>query len=141
MKKVLGLLLAVVMSIGIAGTCFAADVDLKSMSIEELIALRDEVIAEINEKVNPVDDVIGAGVFVVGTDIKEGIFNLTVISDTFGAVKLYESKEMYDEGETILWKNPAQGDMVTVNLHEGMVLEIGGFSCSIVEQVKPSWAP
>ena len=141
MKKFIGIVLAVMMSFGILGTCFASEIDLKSMSIDELIKLRNEVIAELNEKVNPVGDIIGTGVFMVGTDIKEGFFNLTKISEEFCAIKLYESREKFDEGETILWKNPSQGEMITVVLREGMVLELSGFTATIEELIKPSWAP
>lgn len=141
MKRIIGLILALVMSIGIAGTCFAADADLKSMSVEELISLRDEIIVELNEKLNPVNDTIGTGTFLVGRDIKAGVFNLTQELDEYGAVKIYASEEDYTEGKTFSWENPSKGTTCTANLKDGMVIELVKFTGSIVEQTKPSWAP
>lgn len=141
MKKIICLFLVFVMVLSFSGTIFAAGIDLDSMSIEELVELRDNVINKLNELLNPVNDVIGVGTYLVGRDIKEGVFAITVREDESGSYKIFETPEKHEAGEYFAWENVWGNDVVTVNLKEGMVFCILGWSGSIVEEVKPSWAP
>ena len=142
MKKIVAIVIAAIMSIGIAGTCFAADVDLKSMSVEELIALKEAVVNELKERGELVDDAIGSGIFVVGRDIKEGVFLITNTAEQFFTYLLYDSEEDKEANKALDRGNVYSGGTVTVNLHEGQVLNLQAVtSATIVEQAAPSWAP
>ena len=51
------------------------DIDLASMSTEDLVSLRDSINAEIANKGG--DNIIGEGVYTIGVDIKAGNFKVT----------------------------------------------------------------
>ena len=68
-KKIAGTTL--VLTMGVSGTALAADIDLTGMSLDELVELQNNIVAEIDSRTNVGKDVIPCGVYVVGTDIKE----------------------------------------------------------------------
>ena len=77
-KYVIALLLIV--SILFTFTYATADLDLSSMSFEDLIALRDKVMDEILTREEWDDVLIPAGVYEIGVDIPEGMWTITAES-------------------------------------------------------------
>ena len=124
-------------------------VDLESMSLEDLISLKDAVNEQIAAKGG--DNVFGAGVYEVGKDIKAASFKLicyegTELTDVF----IYENEDAmtsnepifrdylnYDDKKTSQEETP---DSAMLNLKENQVVVI---KCGMatIEETKPSWAP
>lgn len=111
-----------------------AEVDITSMSAEELAALRQQI-----------DEIIGypiQGDFVVGVDIKEGYYSLTCISNEDGSLPwmvLYEDearkKKKGPSGEL----NPEQSFIIHLSEHN--VLRINNTPALISPVEAPSWKP
>lgn len=142
MKKFLAVLFVFVMAFTMVVVADPVEIDLSSFTTDELVALRNQLNEEIKARVNPVEgEMIGAGAFVVGTDIKAGVYDLTISCDDVCSVKLFEDRDKMVANDTLLWANPDDGEVVTVNLHDGMVMVIGSCTAIINEQAKPSWAP
>jgi hypothetical protein len=129
----------------------AVNIDLDSMSIDELMNLKGEVDQKIADKGG--DNTIGQGVYYVGTDIKASNFKITPVvnmTDSDLTVAIYNDEETYkndpdeqnydnfirlykpDEGETAQSAN--------LNLKEGQVLCIW-YGEAIIEESHASWMP
>lgn len=74
-KNVLGILCGACLLV--ATPVMASDIDLASMSTEDLVALKDSINEEIVNRGG--DNIIGEGTYVVGTDIKAGNFKVTPV--------------------------------------------------------------
>ena len=59
-KKIAGTTL--VLTMGVSGTALAADIDLTGMSLDELVELQNNIVAEIDSRTNVGKDVIPCGV-------------------------------------------------------------------------------
>ena len=149
MKKLCALFLAAVMSLIIVGTAFAAEVDLSSMSMDGLVALRNDITLELESRLIFDDNRIGEGIYIVGKDIRSGYYEFTVTqmadNTSFVIIELYEDQNHYDNKEKI--NNDGNtgylksiGDMMSINLSDGMILTIRKGSGTI-QEVKPAWAP
>lgn len=77
MKRLLASFLAAILVFG----CASADVDLTGMSLEELVALRDQVDVAIAELLKGKIVVLPAGVYQVGKDIPAGHWSITASKD------------------------------------------------------------
>lgn len=130
----------------IASPAYALDIDLDSLSIEELMELRTQVAQKINEKVGSDAAPIASGVYVVGKDIREGTYYVsdTKIADKYFKVFLYEDEEAHKNREDMTGRGDVsymkEGEDATISLHDGMVMEIEGGS-AMIQEIKPSWAP
>ena len=73
------------------------DIDLASMSTEDLVSLRDSINAEIANKGG--DNIIGEGVYTIGVDIKAGNFKVTPMKGYDGRTSFYIFKDSseYDD--------------------------------------------
>lgn len=126
-------------------------VDLESMSLEDLISLKDAVNERIAAKGG--DNVIGQGTYVVGTDIKAANFKITplsTMSDPVINIAVYKDLNTLEndtDGEGYmdfikLWKPDEEEtpDSAMLNLKENQVVVI---KCGMatIEETKPSWAP
>jgi len=151
MKKVLGLLLAVVMSISIAGMCFAdaADLKLSEKSLEELVEIRDAAAKEIFARFSgTLEDMIYNGSYVAGKDIKVGSYTITNTSDGFLTVYIFDNEESYTKYQNDWSSTEGRLDLLecklgksmNVSLEEGNVLYIERGE-GICKASKPSWAP
>jgi len=119
----------------------AGKIDLSVMTLEELISLKNSVMAEISGRTDIDNDIIGIGAYLVGRDIKEGVFTIIIDENAAGSYKIFNSEENFANAEQFSWENTQAGDVITVNLKKGMVLELLGCYGTITEQAAPSWAP
>lgn len=69
MKRILALVLSVFL---LTGSAFAAEIDFASMSLDELITMRNNAEDEICNRVMGDLSLLYPGVYVVGKDVKEG---------------------------------------------------------------------
>ena len=144
-KKIAGTTL--VLTMGVSGTALAADIDLTGMSLDELVELQNNIVAEIDSRTNDGKDVIPCGVYVVGTDIKEGSFKLSTDEDNYTDVLVFEDEDTYKtyaaDHKAV---NPLFSAFVglsgstTVNLKTGEVLYIYSGEM-IIEESNASWMP
>lgn len=74
MKKALSCLLAVFLVVPVLAY---ADVDVKSLSTEELIALRVSIAAELMDRGEMKSATVPAGEYIVGEDIPAGSYSIT----------------------------------------------------------------
>lgn len=144
-KKIAGTTLALTMAV--SGTALAADIDLTGMSLDELVELQNNIVAEIDSRTDVGKDVIPCGVYVVGTDIKEGSFKLSTDEDNYTDVLVFEDEDTYKtyaaDHKAV---NPLFSAFVglsgstTVNLKTGEVLYIYSGEM-IIEESNASWMP
>lgn len=120
-------------------------VDLESMSLEDLISLKDAVNEEIASKGG--DNVLGAGIYEVGVDIKASNFKLTPYEGTSsGELCIFANGTDTDDGEKVFHKwvyydeEKNVQESIVVNLKDGQVLKTGG-SLIIEDATKSFWAP
>lgn len=129
----------------------ASDIDLTSMSTEDLVALKDSINTEIANRGG--DNVIGEGVYIVGTDIKAGSFKVTAMKGYDGYTTFYIFKDSaeyeeykggnYDVGDCVVdLDSYEEGDIDSGNLtlKEGEVLYVYRGN-AVIEEVNPSWKP
>lgn len=148
MKKTI--ITSMVLAIGLIASPVMAseqnDIDYDSMSTEELVALRDEINAQIADRGG--DNVLPQGVYEVGKDIKTGSFKISSLPIVGAAsIRLYSSKEDYDSHTVDEYyvinydeENDKQISSVFVNLSEGEIMEISSKNV-IIEEMKASWMP
>lgn len=149
MKKIVSLLLVFLMLAG--STASAEDIDFSTMTTDALLALREHLNAEINARLGDDVNLIGDGVYVAGVDIKPGMYQITctaVSDEREFYVNLFESLDNYKTYDSNRWQNTDArlhqsvlylGGMCTVNLTEGMTIEIYNGTGSM-EAVQPDWA-
>lgn len=123
----------------------ASDIDLSSMSVEELTTLRDSVVQALADKNG--DNIISQGLYVVGTDIKATNFKVFYYGDSVddGAYVnfyIYDNKENYDnyasDSQILIYADDKDGGIL--NLKEGQYVLVSGDS-AVIEEVDPSWKP
>lgn len=138
MKKFFVCLLALLMS----ATCIA-EVDLSSMTTDELFVLDDQIWAEISER-EGANDRISTGVYIVGKAIRPGTYDFLIVEaeedNTVAIYNVDEDGKLNGNNRTWgAWDSPV-GTHITINLSEGQALYIE--CCSgLIKEVKPSWAP
>lgn len=150
MKKRVGIILSVILASTMAMTPVYAteNIDLDSMSVEELITLRDSINEKLKEKVDDSSEgeIIPQGVYKVGTDIKAGQFSFSAY-DGSPSIEIFESEETYTENHNLEWyvlrydEENGTAESVFLNLSDGEVLTIDNRSALIKEVSKASWMP
>ena len=128
----------------IATPVYAADtagLDLDSMSVEDLVGLRDTINAKIGEKGG--DNIISQGVYEVGVDIKASNFKVINVKDDQFNIYIYASKEDYESYTTseqiLLYSDDTDGGIM--NLKEGEIVSVTSGSAVIEEISNASWMP
>ncbi len=151
MKKVIAMLLVSLLAFCTVAAA-AEGIDVTSMSTDELLALREKLNTEINDRLGDDNALIGDGVYVAGVDIKPGMYQITcaaAFNDREFLVNLFESKENYQKYDESRLKNGKyrlfyaalyEGGMATVNLNEGMTIEIYN-GIGRVKAVNADWMP
>lgn len=126
--------------------------DFSTMTTDELLALREELNAEINARIGDDVNLIGDGLYVAGVDIKPGMYRITcaaAFDDREFYVNLFKSLEHYETYDASRWANAEyrffqaalyEGGMCTVNLTEGMTIEFYN-GIGRMEPAQPAWAP
>lgn len=124
---------------------YAADttgLNLDSMSVEDLVALRDTINAKIGEKGG--DNVLPQGTYEVGKDIKAGSFKVTCCAGyDMSCFNVYSSKEDHDNLENAVQDSVSYdgGDSAMINLDDGEYLDVTWGSAVIEEISNASWMP
>ncbi len=137
----------------IAAMCFAypvmaAETDLSSMTLDELVELRNSITQEILARTADEEmETIPAGVYVAGTDIKVGSYTITVSEDGNVAMFIYENEDAFNSTtksgnteralplfDTFLMHSGS----ATANLKEGQVLRLSGEA--YIQNNTSSWA-
>ena len=127
------------------------EIDLESMTNEELIELRDS----INEKIaeNGGDNIIGSGVYKVGKDIESGSYKLIRNSNDESSLWAYifDNETEYNSdknGEVGMYScyiqidssNDGEREETSMQLSDGQILLIEQGS-AIIEKLNASWVP
>lgn len=144
--------LSLIFLLAFSGSAFAEGIDMEAMSTDALLALREQLSAEINERLGDDNALIGDGVYVAGVDIKPGMYQITcaaAFDDREFYINLFKTIEDYETYDSNRWENDDyrffqaalyEGGMATVNLTDGMTMEIYN-GIGRVEAVKPEWMP
>ena len=152
MKKILSLALLTVLLIPTVGLSEEV-IDLTSMTLEELISLRNSTSGEIYSRLgfSFEDSEIGAGYYLVGTDIKAGTYEFIC---TFCETELgYGGDRVYNLGTIWIVSSDAEdaerlhefgdsrvGEKYKFDLEEGQMLVIGRCN-GVIQEYEHSWAP
>ena len=161
MRRFTKMILVIIAVLAITIPSFASgsfSIDLKSLSLDELVELRNEINDEIIDRVSSNDNTIYSGVYVVGEDIKSSQYMYTATGHSrIGVFESYENyknfvaggKDAFTVGEVenlyrentlffiYLYK---EGDTTVLNLHEGNVVYIYD-NPGILTPMSPSYAP
>ena len=155
MKKIVVFVLAAVMSLGIFGTALAADVDLASMSTDELIALRNQIVDELTIRLGS-GDAIYAGDYKGGVTIKSGTYTITCTKEKENAsddmvLGIFDEDDIYftykDSSAYYDFKENAPiyleldkdfSGVITIEDGQHLVIKWGE---AILTPAAPSWAP
>lgn len=129
----------------------ASDIDLTSMSTEDLVALKDSINTEIANRGG--DNVIGEGTYTVGTDIKSGNFKVTPMKGYDGYTTFYVFKDSaeyedykggnYDAGDCVIdleSYEEGNNDSGNLVLKDGEILYVYRGN-AVIEEVNPFWKP
>lgn len=139
MKKFLCLILVLLF---VATAAVAEGFDFADMSLEELLALRVALNAEIAERYEPDSMAIYNGKYIVGEDIKAGLYLIYNDYEALGN-SMYVSVTYPDDsnrdtlGEFVHYKCPYQ-----LKLEDGSILSISESVSTHLEEIQtPEWAP
>lgn len=139
MKKFLCLILVLLF---VATAAVAEGFDFADMSLEELLALRVALNAEIAERYEPDSMAIYNGRYIVGEDIKAGLYLVYNDNEVLGN-SMYVSVTYPDDsnrdtlGEFVHYKCPYQ-----LKLEDGSILRISESVSAHLEEIQtPEWAP
>lgn len=155
MKKFLAMILMVMLAVSISVTAMSeeAEIDLASLSLEELIELRDSATQEIYSRIgfSFEDNQIGSGYYVVGEDIKAGQYEFicTISEKDFdygsesmeyvGTIWIISGTEENAEKLFEYYGIPV-GQKIMFELEDGQMLVIGRCS-GMIQEYNHSWAP
>lgn len=146
MKRKSTILAAMILATSMIATpVYAADtagLDLDSMSVEDLVSLRDTINAKIGEKGG--DNVLPEGKYEVGKDIKAGNFKIMCCAGYESAiVYVFTSKEEEDQGnaDQHVGVTLADGDSGVINLENGEIVSVVDASVVIENVSDASWVP
>ena len=114
-------------------------IDYDSMSTEELVALRDEINAQIADRGG--DNVLPQGTYEVGKDIKAGQYKVFGCKGyDSSCFNVYSSKEDHDaKGNAVQGSvSYEDGDSEMMNIDDGEYLDVTWGSL-VVEEISASW--
>lgn len=136
MKKFLGIFLVLSMFIIPA---FAEGMDLSSMSMDELYALRVALNSEISSRLLGETTAIYSGKYVVGEDIKPGTY---VLYADMPSAKYVTIKITWpDKNHESIFEQIKINESFYLNLEEGSVLDLDGIQTAHLEAIAmPEWA-
>lgn len=144
-KKVLAAMLTAVILMSVP---VVADFDLSSMTLDELVDLKNEISKEIQDRITEEGN-FGGGGYLVGTDIKAGHYVYTPINNGAAYISLFPDKEAFDKSretqeatEAILSQQvyEVNHDCLSLNLEDGQYLYVNG-GPGILTENNASWLP
>ena len=150
MKKTLAALAALTMAItpvACADTALAPKIDISELTLDELVALHEDVDARIKELTEcDVDaDVIYVGDYEVGKDIAAGTYRFICNKTSDSGYDFYYY--LYADRDAVKDWNPIQrdggdnGDVFQLRLEDGMILRVDNGQALVQKAAKASWAP
>lgn len=150
MKKIYSILISFLLVVGFFSTVAYAysgsrdTINLSDYSLDELIELHEEVRNELADRLHLNDDtLIGRSEYIVGKDIKPGIYTFTVAESDIEDGEIDNLIFVQDLSTS---KYPSTsydvpvGERVVLSLEEGQKLIIQGCAC-YVSINNPIWAP
>lgn len=147
MKKIVTMLLLALLIA--CSAAYAEGIDFSSMSTDELLALREELNAEIESRIGVEAETINKGIYTVGEDIKAGTYTISYKEGgftfqvfTFSTVddfNAYKASNGQDAACMLMQYGVNPNESAYVNLKDGMVIVINGEGKIMSE--KPSFAP
>ena len=137
---VLVLLVLLATMVAFALPALAEEVDYKSMSTDELIAMRGKINDELRLRMTSDASAVYNGFFEVGVDIKPGTYLFTCMSVDEGKERIGIGTEGKEKDYNDIYLRV--GDSTIINLSaDDIKLGIFDGSCTIQQTVKPDWAP
>ena len=142
MKRFLFVLAILLLIAAILPSVSIADgFDLSSMSLEELLTLRNDINDEINKRVIQPSMAIYNGAYIVGVDIKAGRYLFTVEQPVIDGSIDYASMYIITSDDELTFLFHA-GESMILDLVDGMKLEIESVLSATLTDVPPaSYAP
>lgn len=150
MKKRVGIILSVILASTMAMTPVYAteNIDLDSMSVEDLVALQKEISEKLEEKGEDENawGIIPRGIYKVGTDIKAGNFEF-IAYDEGVSISTFDSEEGYEDYDTLDYdwldydEKTGDRDRISLKLSDGQIVAIEYGSAFIKEVTNASWMP
>lgn len=140
MKRALCIL--IVLLIALPLPCLASEnIDISSMTFDELISLRDKITKEITSRPEWKDVTVPAGVYEIGTDIPAGHWTISYNGNILAMVtygkSLNASKTDIDDWDVLQMLNPENKSM-SIELKAGYHIVIQGASVSFTPYIRPS---
>ena len=138
MRKVVSLVLLIAL---LCTPVFGSDVDVSSLSDEELLSLFNTVQAELKTRDISEENCIKKGAYIVGTDIAAGSYVLTGMLDgeEYTDVYVYASMDDYHEYHS-LESNYVKGkESINVQLTDGTVVYFS--KDTLIEKSSAPFAP
>lgn len=140
MKKIAMMLLFAFL---FASPVMAEEIDFSSMDLETILSLHqkmDEAIRQLTDCCLD-DEGMYVGTYLVGKDIQQGRYLLTVTSDGYFSCHLFADKEHWENYDGGRQESASRGETISLSLEDGMVLSVDFGSASVKMASKPSWAP
>lgn len=125
-------------------TSFASDIDLTSMSDENLLELKTKVDTEITNR--GLDDgfELPEGVYKIGTDIKAGsyvFYNLNDSEDRTSYIHWYNTEDDFNSYKDAGFEGIYTDSVYRVSLNDGMILQVKVQPVGIKEAETIPFAP
>lgn len=111
MKKVLAAVLALVLVCSVA---LAEGIDLKAMSVDDLIALKTQIAGELMSRGEIKSVPVPPGEYICGVDIPAGSYRITAYKMLLIVKNGYEDMNTIDAGESIGKFTIKEGDTVSI---------------------------
>ena len=123
MRKLLGII--AVLCIAMTTPALAYNVDLKALSDEEILQLKEDVIAEIKERDLALSDVMHEGTYTIGEDIAAGSYMVVPADgERHASIAVCETAETYKDQIIYEQHYLSDGDSVVINLKDGNILMV-----------------
>lgn len=141
MKKILAFILSLLMLL-CSASAMAEEIDISSMSLDELVELQGKIASRINELLGTSSDAMYLGEYVCGIDIKSGRYLLTALErESPFMIKLYADASMEDAGDSLVHESIYGGETYDLEIEDGMILVVYRGGAIVTPRTKPSWAP
>lgn len=121
MKKMLAVCLVLALVVPVA---LAESVDLSSMSVDELIALKASIVGELMSRGEIKEAKVPSGSYIIGEDIPAGSYTITTDS-IFAFININDSNGKYINMMTFSADDP----IGKINLLDGQQIELTGGTC------------
>lgn len=140
MRKLLGIIAA--LCIAMTTPALAYDVDLKALSDEEILQLKEDITSEIGERGLSISEIFHPGTYEIGKDIASGRYLFIPDSGNANVIICETLDDFKNEEFSIihyLWKS--DNDSAVVDLTDGQLLVITNGDALVSVAEKSAFAP